>query len=182
MRAEQDEWLMAQVVLGRQDHLEPLVRRYANPLLTFIRRMIGDPHRSEELFQEVFVAVWKQRKRYVCPRPFRPWLYTIALNVCRSDLRRHRPIVVALNEEFAPSAATPDAAGEIALATERATLVAAAVAELPPGQRVVVALRTWSGWSYAEIGALLGRAEATVRVQMHQALLRLRDYLEPRLR
>ena len=74
MTHERDEWLMSQAALGDQRCLEPLVRRHASPLLTFIWRMIGDEHRSEELFQDVFLAVWTRRKQYEFPRPFRAWL------------------------------------------------------------------------------------------------------------
>src|SRR6187549_86887 len=83
-----DETLMGQVALGRQDCLAPLVRRYAGPLLTYIRRMVGDEHRSEELFQDVFLAVWTKRTTYQPPRPFRPWLFAIATNQCRASFRR----------------------------------------------------------------------------------------------
>src|SRR5438067_9101662 len=97
-RQEKDEWLMAQVASGRRDHLEPLVRRYAGPLLTFIRRMIGDTHRSEELFQEVFLAVWSKRKKYAFPRPFKAWLYAIALNKCREEFRTRPTPMLALDD------------------------------------------------------------------------------------
>jgi DNA-directed RNA polymerase specialized sigma24 family protein len=53
-RTDRDEYLMAQVRLGKREYLEPLVRRYASSLLTFIDRMVGNRHHSEELFQEVF--------------------------------------------------------------------------------------------------------------------------------
>src|SRR5215471_19818173 len=96
---ERDEWLMGQVALGKRDHLEPLVRRYANPLLTFIQRMIGDRHRSEELFQEVFLAVWVKRHQYQFPRPFKPWLYQIALNKCRASFRLRAPDAVPLSAD-----------------------------------------------------------------------------------
>lgn len=92
MTHERDEWLMLHAALGDQRCLEPLVRRYASPLLTFIRRMIGDGHRSAELFQDVFVAVWTRRKQYEFPRPFRAWLYAIAVNVCRAEFRRRRGV------------------------------------------------------------------------------------------
>ena len=62
-----DEWLMDQVARGQREQLAPLVRRYANRLLTFIRRLVGDEHQSEELFQEVFLAVWVNRHRYSFP-------------------------------------------------------------------------------------------------------------------
>ena len=86
-RDDRDEWLMAQVAHGQRDCLETLVRRHATRLLTFIERMAGDRHRAEELFQEVFLAVWVKRRQYQFPRPFKPWLYTIAANRCHAAAR-----------------------------------------------------------------------------------------------
>lgn len=53
-----DEELMRHVAAGSRAHLSQLMRRYANPLLTFLMQMTGDSHTGEELFQEVFLAVW----------------------------------------------------------------------------------------------------------------------------
>src|SRR5262249_22123486 len=53
-----DEETMARVAAGRSDLLERLVRRHSVRLLTFICRLVGDSHRGEELFQDVFLAVW----------------------------------------------------------------------------------------------------------------------------
>src|SRR5579885_2359822 len=157
---ERDEWLMAQVAHGRRDCLEPLVRRYASPLLTFIRRMVGDAHRSEELFQEVFLAVWVKRRQYQFPRPFKAWLYGIALNKCRADFRMRALPTQEMHDGLMPVAAglSPD---ETAISTETATFVSAAVMQLPPQQRSVVVLRIWDGLSYAEIATAVGRSEST---------------------
>lgn len=182
-KADCDEWLMQQVARGKRQCLEPLVRRYANALLTFIQRMVGDRHRSEELFQEVFLAVWVKRDQYEYPRPFRAWLFGIAANKCRADYRGRSLVrVLSLNTDSpdGPLAADPSPM-ETAIATETAALVSAAVAELPPQQRTVVALRIWEGMSYAEIAETLGRTEATIRSNMHHGLAALRKYLEPRL-
>src|SRR5262249_44689072 len=176
---ERDEWLMGQVALGQRESLEPLVRRYASPLLTFIRRMVGDRHKSEELFQEVFLAVWSKRKQYQFPRPFKAWLYAIALNKCRADFRM-QPRPFALLEDEPPATREPSPA-DTAIATETATPVAPAGAQAPPQQRAVVVLRVWDGLSYAEIAEAVGRTEATVRSHMHHGLTALRKYLEPRL-
>lgn len=184
MMHERDEWLMSQVALGRHEALEALVRRHANPLLTFIRRMVGDYHRSEELFQDVFVAVWQKRRQYQGPRSFRAWLYAIALNTCRAEFRRRRSAPAVVRDAEAAAAATVDhdAGGGALILTEHATLVLAALDALPPKQRAVVALRTWSGLSYGEIADALGRSEGAVRANMHHALRALRAYLEPRMR
>ena len=178
---DRDEFLMAQAARGRPELLERLLRRHATPLLTFIRRMVGDPHRSEELFQEVFLAVWCKRRQYDYPRPFKPWLYAIAINKCRAAFRlRALPSVPLGAGDDAPpgrEAAPPDAL----LADETAELVSRAVTRLPPQQRAVVVLRVWEQMSYAEIAEALGCTETTVRSHMHHGLCALRKYLEPRL-
>jgi RNA polymerase sigma-70 factor (ECF subfamily) len=178
---DRDEWLMARVALGERECLATLVRRHATRLLTFIERMTGDRHLAEELFQDVFLAVWVKRAQYQFPRPFKPWMYAIAANRCHAAGRGRR-LTASLDEtpwqpaSFAPS---PE---ESAVATETAVLVAAGVALLPPQQRAVVVLRVWEQMSYAEIAETVGRTEATVRSHMHHGLAALRKYLEPRLR
>lgn len=176
-----DETLMGQVAQGQRDCLAPLVRRYAAPLLTYIRRMVGDEHRSEELFQDVFLAVWTKRSTYQPPRPFRPWLFAIATNQCRANFRRQTR--TQADERVVAQAESPDPSPAESVASfETARIVESAVAELPPQQRSVVALRVWNGLSYAEIGESLGLTEATVRSHMHHALAGLRRTLSPRLR
>ena len=181
-RDDRDEWLMARVAHGERDCLEALVRRHATRLLTFLERMVGDRHRAEELFQEVFLAVWVKRTQYQFPRPFRPWLYAIAANKCHAAARGRRLASVALDDTapWAPTSAVPSPE-ESAVATETAALVIAAVTLLPPQQRAVVVLRVWQGMSYAEIAETVGRTEATVRSHMHHGLAAMRKYLEPRL-
>ena len=175
--AERDEWLMAQVAIGERAPLETLVRRYAGPLISFLVRMVRDRHRSEELFQEVFLAVWVKRRQYQFPRPFKPWLYMIALNKCRADFRSpSRPTVDLEPDASAAPGASPT---DIAIAGETAELIARAVHALPPQQRIAVVLRIWEGLSYAEIAQITGRSEATVRSNMHHGLAALRKVIAP---
>lgn len=183
LKQERDEWLMAKVAEGRREYVEPLVRRYANPLLTFIRRMVGDAHRSEELFQEVFLAVWRKRRQYRFPRPFKSWVFTIAANKCRAAHRRKHLVAAAPLQDDSrtgPAGVEPTPS-ENAMATETADMVATAVTLLPPQQRTVLVLRIWQNLSYAEIAEIVGRSEATVRSNMHHALAAMRKHLEPRL-
>jgi RNA polymerase sigma-70 factor (ECF subfamily) len=180
---ESDEVLMSRVARGQPEPLGILLRRYGGPLLTLIQRMLGDRHRSEELFQEVSLAVWIKRHNYIFPRPFRPWLFGIALNKCRQEFRAARPRTVSFTEHVhlgtAPLPASPDAA---AISVETAAIVQTAVMRLPEQQRLVVVLRIWNGLSYTEISDLMERSESTVRSEMFHGLASLRKYLEPRLR
>lgn len=171
--------------------MEPLVRRYASPLLTFINRMTGDHHRSEELFQEVFLKVWSKRHTYDPDRPFKPWLFQIALNHCRSALRGKTLKLVrtmggrdgdaAFDDLLDRRSAADDTPVDALVASESAAMVASAVAALPERQRTVVVMRLWNGLSYAEIASAVGRREGAVRSIMHHALAALRSTLAPRM-
>ena len=178
---DEDETLMARAAEGRRECLEILVRRYADSLLTFIVRMVGHYHRGEELFQEVFLAVWRKRRQYQFPRSFKAWLFAIAVNKCRAHFRGKSAVVLSFVAAEPKTEPGETRSGEM-MADETAALVKTAVAELPKQQQLVVVLRVWNGLSYAEIAESLGRTEATVRSNMHHALAAMRRYLEPRLK
>ncbi len=175
---EPDESLMARTPDGDRACLELLVRRHATPLLTFLVRLSGDRHRAEELFQEVFLAVWVKRKLYQHPRPFKPWLYAIALNKHRAAFRGRAPAAALTEEGPADAGGSP---ADALMAAETADLVGRAVARLPEQQRAVVTLRVWEGLSYARIAEIVACSEATVRSHMHHGLASLRRHLEPKL-
>ena len=179
---ESSEDLMVRVGRGSAAALTELMRRFASPLLTFLQRMLHDRQQAEELWQEVFLAVWTHRYQYRYPDRFRPWLFAIALNRCRAEFRRRRVVTVTLDDQPAlePAAADPSPA-QAAIADETSTIVAAAVAALPPQQRTVVVLRIWNGLSYGEIGDILGLQTTTVRTHMLHGLAAMRRHLQPRL-
>src|SRR5262249_4462577 len=136
----------------------------------------------EELFQEVFLAVWKSRTRYQPPRPFKSWLFGIAVNLCRAEHRHGKAAPAALDAVVEMVPAAEPSPLDAAIAVETAALVETALLRLPSQQRAVVALRVWNGFSYADIAAMCERTEATVRSHMCHGLAALRKYLEPRLR
>jgi RNA polymerase sigma-70 factor (ECF subfamily) len=181
MEHERDEYLMARVGRDQPELLEKLLRRHASPLLTFLQRMVGDHHRGEELFQEVFLTVWLKRRQYQYPRPFKPWLYAIALNKCRAWFRRRSAHAVSLESEDTTPEAPGASPAETAIATEMAGLVNRAIQQLPHQQRAVVVLRIWEGLSYAQIAESVGCTEPTARSHMHHGLAALRTHLQPRL-
>jgi RNA polymerase sigma-70 factor (ECF subfamily) len=187
LQDDSDEYLMREVASGDSEAMNVLLRRYASPVLTFIQRTVGHRQRAEDLFQEVILAVWVWRRRYCYPRPFRPWLFGIAMNKCRADMRR--PTYLPRLLEDCPNAPRNDgpvaddpAPADAAVSAETAELVTEAVCQLPPAQRAVVTMRVWNRLSDAEIAEALGRSRSTVRSHMFHALATLRKYLEPRMK
>jgi RNA polymerase sigma-70 factor, ECF subfamily len=161
--------------------LQPLVQRHATGLMTFIQRMVGNHHQSEELFQDVFLAVWTHGRSYEYPRKFTTWLLGIAVKKCQGHRRKQAFWSGRTKEE---SSMLPDGAAtplDAAIQCENARLVTEAVAQMPEAQRMVLVLRVWNHLSYAEIAEIIGRSEATVRSHMFHGLASLRKYLEPRM-
>ena len=69
---------------------EELVHRYEQPLAGFFYRSIGDRRRSEELFQETFLKVYRKAHTFRGEAPFKSWLYTVARNLCKNEYRRRK--------------------------------------------------------------------------------------------
>lgn len=181
---QSDEWLMGQVQRGRREELEKLVRRYASGLLTFIQRTVRDRHRAEELFQETFLRVWTKRRTYDLDRPFRSWLFAIAANLCRTELRKRKPATLQSDQAEQLTAAgsqETESPAEAAMAVETAAIVLEGISRLPPQQRMIVVLRVWNGMKFAEIAETFNLAESTIRSSMHRGLASLKVILEPRL-
>ena len=59
---QSDAQLMRDVIGGNRESLEKLIRIHGNDILTFIGRMVGDSHLRDDLFQDVFLAVWERRR------------------------------------------------------------------------------------------------------------------------
>jgi RNA polymerase sigma factor (sigma-70 family) len=171
-----DEWLMQEVSQGHCEHLETLVARYTIPLTRVVRRMIADRHRSEELIQETFLAVWKYRDQYQSPRRFRPWLFKIAANKCREAHRRSGPPLAIIIDALDDPSVEVQQLGpaEAAVAAEAAAIVIKAVAQLPDQQRAVLVMRFWNDRPFEEIAQALGCSTSTARSHLYHALATMR--------
>ena len=82
-----DEELMAQCRQGDMSAFELIVRRYQDRMVNYITRVINDHHRAEDLAQEAFLRVLGSVQRYRPKGQFKNWLYLIATNLCRNELR-----------------------------------------------------------------------------------------------
>ena len=173
---ESSEALMGRVHFGEREPLSILLRRFANPLLTLIRRLGVNVQQSEE----VFLAVWTHRKNYDRRRTFRSWLFGIAANKCKISLRQSRTSQpLDQDVRWTGVGAAPV---EGLIQSEISELVAKAVSQLPLRQREVVVMRLWNDMSYSEIATALDRSESTIRTNMFVGLESLRKFLEPRMR
>lgn len=174
--ASSDEELARRLFQGDDVAARTLLERYQRPLFGLLYRLTGNTADAEELFQETFVRVLRGASRFDCSRRFKPWLYTIAVNLARdrSSRSRHRA-----NPELRASEDLPerdDIDHEVRF-VERAD-VARALGELPEAQREAVVLRYFEGLSEPELASALGIPRGTVKSRLHHALSKMREALQ----
>jgi RNA polymerase sigma-70 factor, ECF subfamily len=156
-----------------------LVDRYQGRLLSFVNRTIGDRERAEDLVQEVFIRVFRHLHRFDQTKKFSTWIYTIASNLAKNELRNrsrnplvffqtikrnweadHRPL------QFEDTTARPD---DLYRKRFLKDAVEQCVSQLPEHHRVVFVLRELEGKSYEEIAEITGCNLGTVKSRLNRA-------------
>jgi RNA polymerase sigma-70 factor (ECF subfamily) len=186
-----DEDLMARVAEDDDRAFTDLVRRYQGRVTNLISRVLNDREASDDLAQEVFVRVFVHRRNYRRGSKFSTWLFTIAANLAKNEIRRRVRrrnwfSLDALQEmlsDSAPQLADPTEGQETALQREQLqTAVARAIASVPEKYRLALVLRDIEGLAYEEIGQVLGIPGGTVRSRINRARGMLKRRLQPLLR
>ena len=149
-------------------------------------RLTGNPHDAEEITQDALVRAYRALATYDAERiaalRIRGWLATIVLNLCRNRARRgappSTPLAPLLDAGGEPRAGEASDPAAIALRHADRASLAAHLAALPERYRVPVVLRHVDDLSYAELAAVLGRPEGTLKAQVHRGLALLRTAME----
>jgi RNA polymerase sigma factor (sigma-70 family) len=185
----EDTELMGRVQRGDEAALGELMRRWERPLKSVIARLVLNAREAEDLAQETFVRVWQQRSRFRSGAEFRPWIFSIAVNLARNRLRwwRRRPEVELEEWSEAGGAVSgsggvekPEGAAALENA-ERAAAVRDAVAALPPELREPLVLFEYERLAQSEIATVLGVTPKAVENRIHRAREKLRGLLAHRL-
>lgn len=185
-----DERLIALVKKGDKDAFDTLFERYKTKVFSFILRYVGDNATAEDVFQNTFIRLYTKAGYYSHESRFSTWLYTIAANLCKDELkkrsiRKHIPLQgTAKGDDASVSKAPQDILQsgyanphEIASLKERSGAVAKAIDALPEDLRIVISLHCLHSLKYHEVADILGIPTGTVQSRMHTALLRLRESL-----
>lgn len=184
--------LIAAHLGGDPRAFEALVTRYRGRLIGFLARRIGDRERAEDLAQEAFLRVFRHLHRFDPSRNFSTWLYTIASNLGKNELRARARSPLVLYESARPADQPEDARPlQFALPATRPDemyrrrhlrqLVDATVARLAPAHRDVFVMRELEGKSYEEIAAVTGANLGTVKSRLNRARLAFAEMIAPEL-
>jgi RNA polymerase sigma-70 factor (ECF subfamily) len=155
-----------------------LYDRHADRIQAFLVRRTRDPGAAFELTAETFAQAWLSRDRYAdhAEGTIAPWLFGIARHVLAASVRRRsleRTARDQLRLELAPVAASIDDTWLDGLDDD----LAAALAELPDGQRRAIELRVVADQAYEEVGRRLDISPQAARVRVHRGLRAIRQRL-----
>ncbi|GAA4463413.1 RNA polymerase sigma factor [Novipirellula rosea] len=193
-QSDPDVRLMLRVRDDDAGAFEELVRRYEARLVRLMHTLGPSHELAEDLTQEVFLRVYRARKRYEPGAKFSTWLFTIAGNVARNSARtmsRRREVseVDAPRSQDAPSNAqllastALDASGlmptRVSEGSERAQIVRQAVESLSERQRMALMLSRFESMSYAEIAETMDLTPKAVKSLLSRARVNLKEMLQP---
>ncbi len=174
-----DEELVAAYLAGREAAFRELYQRYEGRLGYFIRRRTGAHERVPDILQEVWVRVARHLHRFDGDRRFSTWVYTIAANLCKNELRnrsRNRLVPIRQLDSHDEGKASPVEFPDLRMAPDRLfqkrqlkELVEETVSQLPGHQQRVFRLRELSGRSYREVAEILDVNLGTVKSRLHRA-------------
>lgn len=166
-----------------------IVRRYQPRLIGFVTRIIRDRERAEDLVQEAFIRAYRHMHRFDRSRKFSTWVYTIASNLARNELRNRQrsPLVyfqtLSANQaddarplEFADHSTRPD---RLYHNRHLRQVVDATVARLSPAHREVFVMRELEGRSYEEIAERTRAQLGTVKSRLNRARAQFAELIEP---
>ena len=179
-----DEELIARFQDGDEQAYVELVNRYRDRLMSFIFRFVNDMEKAEDIVQDTLMKLYTHRHFYRNIAKFSTWIYTIAGNLAKTELRRkkrhkvtHLSHMGTEEREYQLPSVEPET-GETAQGHFAEKQIQNAIQELPLHFRTVVILRDIQELSYEEISKIVDVPLGTVKSRINRARLQLQQALK----
>ena len=159
--------------MDKRELLREMIDTYGDRVFRLALRHTGDRTRAEDIAQETFLRAFTHLDRFDRSRPAGPWLFRIAVNLCRNAARRNREIPSEIEER-----GTEPGPEQRYLEREQRLELEQALRGLPEIYREVLILKHVSELSYAEICTVLGWELSLVKNRLYRGRLLLREALK----
>jgi RNA polymerase sigma-70 factor, ECF subfamily len=170
-----DQAVVARVLAGETSAFALIVQRWQGPLVSLAYRFCRDRSRAQDMAQEAFLRAFRGLSKWRGDAAFSTWLYALATNLYRSEIRRIPPERVGAGD--VPEEAHPGSLEEAASFDDRDRLVRRAVQSLPAKYREAVILFYFHDMDISLAARSLGLPEGTVKARLSRG----RDLLRRKL-
>lgn len=173
---------MVRCANGDARAMDILVERHHAKLLDFVYRHISDREAAADIAQTAMIRAFRSADRYAPTAKFTTWLYTIALNLVRDEIRKRRISRESLmpdEENGSPLPSDERSPEDAALVKVFGDQVWAAVDSLRENERTSIILKFRQGMTYEEIAEVMETPSGTVKSWIHAGLRKLREQLNP---
>jgi RNA polymerase sigma-70 factor (ECF subfamily) len=175
--ASDDQTDVERVLAGNVSAFEGIVRRWQTPLVNLAYRFCHDRGRSEDMAQEAFLRAYRGLAQWRKDAVFSTWLFALATNLYRSELRRIPARTVSLEDIAEPPDTRPADRGQEDAAYDRDLAVRRAVFALPAKYREALTLFYFHDMDVATASRSLGLPEGTVKARLFRGREILRSKL-----
>jgi RNA polymerase sigma-70 factor (ECF subfamily) len=162
---------------GDPEAFEMLVNRYQSGVLSLAWGILKIREEAEDAAQEAFVRAFTNLREFDPTRPFRPWLYAIAVHGCLDRLKRRR-LETRFREGLKGALLDQDSGAAAERRFENADLLVPLLDRLKPKERLSLYLSVVEGRTSAEVASILGCSEGSARVRIHNAKKKVRNWLK----
>jgi RNA polymerase sigma-70 factor, ECF subfamily len=155
---------------------DQLYRSSRDDVYAYVASLLRDGPAAEEVTATAFERAYRKRRRFDPSKGEpRAWLFGIARNAALDELRRRGRQAELAAEPADLDAATAEASAEH---SERRLALRAALAQLAPRERELIALKFFAGLGNAEIASVVGISESNAGTRLHRAVTKLREVLD----
>jgi RNA polymerase sigma-70 factor, ECF subfamily len=173
--AREDQADVERVLAGDLASYEGIVHRWQGPLINLAYRFCGDRRRAEDLAQEAFLRAYRALAQWRKDAVFSTWLFAVATNLYRSELRRIPARTVSIDDIAEPADPRPSDAGHEEY--DRNLAVRRAVEALPAKYREALTLFYFHEMDVTTASLSLGLPEGTVKARLSRGREILRNKL-----
>ena len=174
---------------GDQTAFEQLIYNYDRAVISIAMRFVRDNDDAKDIYQEVFIRVYKSLKKFEFRSEFSTWIFRITTNVCLTyKSRKKDQIMISLQEKIDDEGSDYKVVGlaseekspeEKTYAKDLRLLIDNAVESLSYKQKITFVLKHYEGYKIREIAEMLNCKEGTVKKYLFDAVNNLRKKLRP---
>jgi len=180
-----DKQLVSNYLKGDEKSLEILIKRYLNPIYSFVYYYINNQEEAEDITQEVFIKVWRNLKKFDRSKSFKTWIFSIAKNTCIDNARKKQKEIPfskfenkngknMVSETIIDKSLLPN---NILEKKDIIKLLNSKIKKLSKKYRQVLILKHNEGLTFQEISDILKEPLNTIKSRYRRALLHLKEII-----